>query len=101
MPVKGFRFGDFTYITDAKKIEEREIQKVLGSKTLIINALHRSEHLSHFNLEQALDFIHLVKPERAFLTHISHLFGRQKEIEMELPKNVFLAYDGLNLDFNY
>ena len=101
MPVKGYRFGDFAYITDAKKIQEHEIKKVLGVKTLVINALHRSEHLSHFNLEQALGFINTVKPERAYLTHISHLFGRHKEVEMELPKNVFLAYDGLALDFDY
>jgi phosphoribosyl 1,2-cyclic phosphate phosphodiesterase len=101
MPVKGYRFGDFAYITDAKKIQEHEIKKVLGVKTLVINALHRSEHLSHFNLEQALDFINIVNPERAYLTHISHLFGRHKEVEMELPKNVFLAHDGLALDFDY
>ena len=101
MPVKGFRFGDLTYITDAKKIEHREIEKVMGTKTLIVNALHRSEHLSHFNLEQALEFIHFVKPEKAYLTHISHLFGRHKDVEKELPQNVFLAYDGLTLDFEY
>ena len=101
MPVKGFRFGDFTYITDAKKIESKEINKVLGSKTLVINALHRSEHLSHFNLEQALEFINIVQPEKTYLTHISHLFGKHKEVEIELPKNVFLAYDGLNLEFEY
>ncbi len=101
MPVKGFRFGDFTYITDAKKIVDEEIKKLIGCKTLIVNTLHRSEHLSHFNLEQALDFIRIVKPKRAYLTHISHLFGRHCDIELELPKNVFLAYDGLKLNFDY
>jgi phosphoribosyl 1,2-cyclic phosphate phosphodiesterase len=101
MPVKGFRFGDFTYITDAKRIDDTEIEKVIGCKTLVINALHRSEHLSHFNLEQALDFIRIVNPERAYLTHISHLFGRHSEVQMELPNNVFLAYDGLELNFEY
>lgn len=101
MPVKGFRFGDFAYITDAKKIENQEIKKLIGIKTLIVNALHRSEHISHFNLEQALDFINIVQPEKAYLTHISHLFGKHKEVELELPTNVFLAYDGLRLEFDY
>ena len=101
MPVKGFRFGDFAYITDAKKIDDNEVKKVIGVKTLVINALHRSEHLSHFNLEQALDFINLVNPENAYLTHISHLFGRHQEVELELPDNVLLAYDGLTLEFEY
>ena len=101
MPVKGFRFGDFAYITDAKKIENQEIKKLIGVKTLIINALHRSEHISHFNLEQALVFINLVKPQIAYLTHISHLFGRHQEVELELPDNVLLAYDGLTLEFEY
>lgn len=101
MPVKGFRFGDFTYITDAKKIKNLEIAKIMNSETLVINTLHRSEHLSHFNLEEALEVINLVKPKKAYLTHISHLFGKHSEVEVELPENVFLAYDGLNLGFNY
>jgi len=101
MPVKGFRFGDFTYITDAKKINNSEIAKIMNSETLVINTLHRSEHLSHFNLEEALEVINLVKPKKAYLTHISHLFGKHSEVELELPENVFLAYDGLNLGFNY
>lgn len=99
MPVFGYRIGDFTYITDAKTISEQEIEKVKGTKVLIVNALHRSEHLSHFNLEEALEFIEKVKPETAYLTHISHLFGRHEEIEHLLPPNVFLAYDGLELHF--
>jgi phosphoribosyl 1,2-cyclic phosphate phosphodiesterase len=101
MPVKGFRFGDFTYITDAKKINNSEIAKIMNSETLVINTLHRSEHLSHFNLEEALEVINLVNPKKAYLTHISHLFGKHSEVELELPENVFLAYDGLNLGFNY
>lgn len=101
MPVKGFRFGDFTYITDAKKINNSELAKIMNTEILVINALHRSEHLSHFNLEEALEVINLVKPKKAYLTHISHLFGKHSEVEVELPENVFLAYDGLNLGFNY
>ena len=101
LPVLGFRFGDFTYITDAKTISEEEIKKVKGSKTLIINALHRNNHVSHFNLEEALRVIEEINPENAYLTHISHLFGKQEDIQKELPKNVFVAYDGLKLPFAY
>lgn len=97
MPVFGYRIGDFTYITDAKTISESETEKVKGTKILIVNALHRSEHISHFNLKEALDFIDIVKPERAYLTHISHLFGQHKEIEASLPDNVFVAYDGMEI----
>ncbi len=101
LPVLGFRFGDFTYITDAKTIADEEKSKIIGTKTLIINALHKFNHVSHFNLEEALQFIEETKPEKAYLTHISHLFGKHKKIEKELPKNVFLAYDGLKLPFEY
>jgi phosphoribosyl 1,2-cyclic phosphate phosphodiesterase len=66
-----------------------------------VNALHRSTHISHFNLEEALAFIEEIKPEKAYLTHISHLFGRHSEIELTLPENVFLAYDGLKIPFQY
>ena len=98
MPVFGYRIGDFTYITDAKTISETEKQKVKGTKILVVNALHRSEHISHFNLDEALAFIAEIKPETAYLTHISHLFGKHQEIEKELPPNVFLAYDGMTLE---
>ena len=101
MPVLGFRIGDFTYITDAKTISEQEINKVKGTKTLIINALHRNSHVSHFNLEEALRVIEEINPEKAYLTHISHLFGKQDDIQKELPKNIFVAYDGLKLPFAY
>ncbi|MCX6196310.1 MAG: MBL fold metallo-hydrolase, partial [Flavobacteriia bacterium] len=101
LPVLGFRFGDFTYITDAKTISEEEINKVKGTKTLIINALHRNSHVSHFNLEEALRVIEEINPEKAYLTHISHLFGKQEDIQKELPKNIFVAYDGLKLPFAY
>ena len=72
-----------------------------GSTTIIINALRREPHLSHFNLDEALDFIKEMNPKRAYLTHISHLFGTHNEIEKELPGNVHLAYDGLSLSFKY
>lgn len=98
LPVQGFRIGDFTYITDAKSIADEELQKIRGSKVLVLNALRIEEHISHFNLQQALDMIELLKPEKAYLTHISHLFGTHKEIENMLPKNVYVAYDGLKIE---
>ncbi|AEA42038.1 MBL fold metallo-hydrolase [Fluviicola taffensis] len=99
MPVLGFRIGDFAYITDAKTVSAKEIEKLKGVKVLIVNALRKEPHISHFNLEEALHFIQEVKPEKAYLTHISHLFGTHAEIESELPENVFAAYDGLKFDF--
>lgn len=99
MPVLGFRFGDFAYITDAKTVETVEIEKLKGVKVLVVNALRKEPHISHFNLEEALAFIEQVKPERAYLTHISHLFGTHEEIENELPEHVFAAYDGLKFEF--
>lgn len=101
LPVFGFRIGDITYITDAKTISEKEKEKIKGSNILIINALRREPHMSHFNLDEALAFIEEVNPNHAYLTHISHLFGTHNEIEKELPGNVHLAYDGLSLSFKY
>ena len=95
LPVLGFRVGDFTYLTDAKTISIEEKEKVKGSKVLIVNALRITEHISHFNLEEALAFIDEVKPEKAYLTHISHLFAKQDDIEKMLPDNVSVAYDGM------
>lgn len=98
LPVLGFRFGDFTYITDAKTVSKEEREKIKGSKVLVVNALRLEEHLSHFNLEEALEFIREMTPERAYLTHISHLFGRHEEIKDMLPDNVYVAYDGLTIE---
>lgn len=98
LPVLAFRIGDFTYITDAKTVSEEEKAKIKGSKTLIVNALRKEEHISHFNLKEALAFIEEINPETAYLTHISHLFGKHEDIEAELPPNVFVAYDGLKIE---
>ncbi len=98
MPVLGFRINNFTYITDAKTIAEKEIEKINGTEVLVINALRIESHPAHFNLDEALHFIDLIKPKKAFLTHISHLFGTHKEIEQMLPKNVYVSYDGLQFD---
>lgn len=101
LPVLGFRIGDLTYITDAKTISDKEREKIKGSKILIINALRKEPHMSHFNLEEALAFIKEMKPEKAYLTHISHLFDSHEDIESALPPSVFAAYDGLKLEFTY
>lgn len=101
LPVQAFRIEDFTYITDAKTVSEEERAKIRGTKVLVVNALRREEHISHFNLEQALEFIRDINPEKAYLTHISHLFGKHEDIEKELPENVFAAYDGLHIEMNH
>ncbi|MEY4659845.1 MAG: hypothetical protein RJB36_1611 [Bacteroidota bacterium] len=101
LPVLGFRIGSFAYITDAKTVAEEEKNKLKNVDILIINALHKFPHISHFNLEEALAFIDEIKPKKAYLTHISHLFGKHEEILKELPKHVSLLYDGLSFEFSY
>ncbi len=95
LQVFGFRFGDFAYLTDMKTIKSSEIKKLKGVKVLVVNALRETEHISHFNLKEALALINEVKPERAYLTHISHMLGFHEEVDKKLPENVFLAYDNL------
>ncbi|WP_097055998.1 MBL fold metallo-hydrolase [Salinimicrobium sediminis] len=96
--VFGFRIRDFAYITDAKIVEEEEAEKLKGVDVLVVNALRKEPHHSHFNLEEALDFIQKIKPEKAFLTHISHLLGFHEEVQAQLPPNVYLAYDNLQIE---
>ncbi|WP_333599721.1 MBL fold metallo-hydrolase [Flavobacterium sp.] len=97
LPVLGYRIQDFVYLTDVKFIANSEIEKLKGAKVLVVNALREEPHHSHFSLQDALDFIHLVQPERAYLTHISHLLGFHEEVQKRLPPNVFLAYDNLKI----
>ena len=97
LDVLGFRFGDFTYITDANFIADEELEKIKGSKILVINALRKTTHISHFTLDEALAVIAQVQPEQAYITHISHMMGLHDAVQQELPPNVFLAYDGLSL----
>lgn len=97
MPVFGFRVSDFTYITDASFISDEEKQKIAGSKVLVINALRKSSHISHFSLEEALRVVDEVKPEAAYITHLSHFMGLHDDVEQALPANVFIAYDGLRV----
>ncbi len=97
LPVYGFRVGDITYITDTNTIPDEELEKMMGTRILIINALRKEKHISHFNLAEALEVIAKVQPEKAFLTHLSHAFGKHDDIQAELPKNVFVAFDGLRI----
>ncbi len=97
MPVLAFRFGSFTYITDANRIEEDEKEKIKGSKVLVVNALRKTEHISHFNLHEAIELVKELHIPEAYFTHISHQLGLHSDIEDELPANMHLAYDGLQL----
>lgn len=98
LPVFGYRIGDMAYITDANYISAEEKEKLKGLKVLVLNALRKEKHLSHFTLSEALALIEELKPESAYLTHFSHQLGFHQEISKELPENVFMAYDGLEID---
>lgn len=97
LPVFGYRVGNLTYITDTNFIPDEELEKISGTRILIINALRKEQHISHFNLEEALEIINKIQPEKAYLTHLSHTFGKHEDIQKELPKNVFVGYDGLKI----
>jgi phosphoribosyl 1,2-cyclic phosphate phosphodiesterase len=96
MPVFGFRFGDFCYITDANRIDDEELQKMKGLNFLVINALRVQEHISHFNLKQALEVVDTLKPAKTFFTHISHYLGLHEKVSQALPTSTALAFDGLS-----
>jgi phosphoribosyl 1,2-cyclic phosphate phosphodiesterase len=97
LPVFGFRIGDFSYITDANAIEEPEMRKIEGSRVIVLNALQTEPHISHFTLSEALEILERLRPEKAYLTHMSHKMGLHKEVEKKLPEFVKLAYDGLRI----
>jgi phosphoribosyl 1,2-cyclic phosphate phosphodiesterase len=97
LPVLGFRINDFTYITDAKTIAESEKQKLKGSKILVLNALQKQEHISHFTFQEAIDFALEIGAEITYFTHISHRLGKHADVSAELPPGIELAYDGLKL----
>ena len=101
LPVFGFRVGSISYITDASMIPEEEIEKLYGTKVLVINALRREKHISHFTLSEALAIIDRVKPERAFLTHIGHKMGFYNDLVKELPPHIQPAYDGLSFESDW
>ena len=100
LQVFGFRIGNFAYLTDVKTIEEEETRKLKGVDVLVVNALRVEPHHSHFNLEEALEFIKKINPKRAYLTHISHMLGFHDEVQASLPENVFLAYDNLKINLD-
>lgn len=97
LPVFGFRIKDFTYITDANFISEEEKKKIVGSKVLVLNALQIGKHISHFNLEEAVELAKELNIETTYFTHISHKLGRHSDISQNLPPNIKLAYDGLKI----
>jgi len=98
LPVLGYRIKNFAYLTDIKTIEDNELEKLKGLDVLVVNALRKESHISHFTLDEALFLIAKLKPVKAFITHISHQMGLCKEISGELPENVTLAYDGLEIE---
>jgi phosphoribosyl 1,2-cyclic phosphate phosphodiesterase len=97
MPVLGFRFGSFTYITDANRIDAAELEKIKGSDVLVLNALRHKAHISHFTLSEAVELSRQLQVSQAYFTHISHQLGRYADIEPTLPDGMHLAYDGLQL----
>ncbi len=97
MPVYAFRFGDFTYITDANKIDEIEKEKIKGSKIIVVNALRKQKHISHYNLDEAVALVQELKISEAYFTHISHQLGKHEDVERGLPQGIHLGYDGLKL----
>ncbi len=98
LQVFGYRIQDFVYLTDVKTMESSEIEKIKNCNILVVNCLREEPHATHFNLEEVLHFISLVRPKTTYLTHISHLFGFHEEIQKKLPENVFVAYDNLEIN---
>lgn len=97
LPILGFRIGEFTYITDAKTVPEDTVEKIKGTKILVVNALQKEHHISHFTLDEAVEFARRIGAEATYFTHMSHNLGLHEDVEKELPKNIKLAYDGLTL----
>jgi phosphoribosyl 1,2-cyclic phosphate phosphodiesterase len=97
MPVLGFRIGNFAYVTDANYIPPASIERLHGLEVLVLNALRRTPHISHFTLDEALAVVEQLQPKQAYFTHISHYLGLHHEVSQELPPNVYLAYDGLTI----
>ncbi len=98
LQVFGYRLEDFAYITDMKTISDFEISKLTNLKVLVLNCLRIEEHHSHLNLKEALDLVKIIKPKICYFTHVSHYLGFHKEVESNLPDNIFLAYDQLTIE---
>jgi phosphoribosyl 1,2-cyclic phosphate phosphodiesterase len=99
MPVLGFRFGRFTYITDANKIDADEREKITGCETIVLNALRNEKHIAHFNLKEAVAMVGELGVPTGYFTHISHQLGTHELVNKNLPEGIELAYDGLELRF--
>jgi phosphoribosyl 1,2-cyclic phosphate phosphodiesterase len=97
MPVLGFRFGKFTYITDANRIDDAEREKIKGSEAMVVNALRHKEHISHFSLSEAVQLVNELEVPQGYFTHISHQLGLHEQVSKQLPEGIHLAYDGLQL----
>jgi phosphoribosyl 1,2-cyclic phosphate phosphodiesterase len=98
LPVFGYRIGNFTYITDVKYISDESLALIQGSEVIVLGALQRSEHISHFTLDEAVAVLQKLNPSRAYITHLSHKMGQHREVEAELPPFIRLAYDGLKIE---
>jgi phosphoribosyl 1,2-cyclic phosphate phosphodiesterase len=98
MPVLGFRFGKFTYITDANRLDDEAKEKVRGSEIIVLNALRKEPHISHFSLSEAIALVRELQIPQAYFTHISHQLGRHDDVSRELPNGIELAYDGLVIE---
>ena len=98
MPVKAYRINNFTYITDANYISDSEKEKIKGSEIIVVNALRKEPHLSHFTFEEAINLMKELKPKKAYFTHISHQLGLHNQVSEELPSFIELAYDGLQIE---
>jgi phosphoribosyl 1,2-cyclic phosphate phosphodiesterase len=99
MPVFGFRFGGFTYITDANRIDAAEKEKIKGSDVLVLNALRKEKHVSHFTLDESVSLAKELQIPQTYLTHISHQLGRHNDVNKELPDGIALGYDNLQINF--
>ncbi len=97
LPILGFRIGDFAYLTDVKTIPDSELNKLAGLDVLVLSALRKTEHISHLTVYQALELVDMIRPRVTYLSHISHEMGLYDQVEKELPENVFLAYDGMEV----
>jgi phosphoribosyl 1,2-cyclic phosphate phosphodiesterase len=100
MPVLGFRVGDFTYITDANFIAEKELEKIKGTKVLILNALRPEPHPTHFTLAEAIDLVQKIEVPQTYFTHFSHQIGLHQKVEADLPKGIAMAYDGMEIQLD-
>ena len=98
LPVFGFRIKDFTYITDANFISDEEVEKIKGSKVLVLNALQKEDHISHFTLDQAIEMAQRIGAEKTYFIHMSHNLGKHRDVEQELPDGMELAFDGLKVE---